>query len=612
MKLKLHLFLTIVVAFIFANTLSATTYTAILTGKWSAPLTWDGNGIPDNSGTADVIINDGVAVTNDVNFIVHNVTIGLGGAGGTLQTSKTLDTVNTMLVNGDISILANSIFRAQTNTLTNGNLINTLELKGNLTHNGSILDFRSGTAGSTLGVIDLTLSGTTDQTLTVNGAYSAANGDFNAITINKPSGKVILGSNIIMDAGSSGTLVPPQPILTLTKGIIETGNFIWVFLNSTGANITGNSSASYINGTMGQAMSNTAGASKNFPVGDANAYRLFNLRSTTSGLASGHYAIVKCIHGDANTGTSTLVGGIDRVSHVRYYQIGFGKTVGTVTAMSFDRFSPSYGADDGVVPGNQNLRVAYSTDSRATWTMIPQTITHTTVIAASDPQTMIFPDAITPISLPASGLGNLYVALADVTGGENPLPVELSSFASAVNGRDITLNWETKTEVNSDKFVIERTINDNLKWEAVASVKAAVLSNSPKQYSFTDKNLQAGKYQYRLKMIDNDGSFDYSVIVETEVAVPHNFDLSQNYPNPFNPSTKINYDLPSDSKVTLEVYNISGERIAQLVNENQSVGFYSVNFMNKNISSGVYFYRINAIDKTTENNFSEIKKNDSY
>ena len=109
-------------------------------------------------------------------------------------------------------------------------------------------------------------------------------------------------------------------------------------------------------------------------------------------------------------------------------------------------------------------------------------------------------------------------------------------------------------------------------------------------------------------MIDFDGSFQYSKIVETEIALPKNFSLSQNYPNPFNPSTKINYSLPFESKVTLEVYNVSGERIAQLVNESQSAGFYSANFINKNVSSGVYFYRIIAIGNTGGNNFSEIKK----
>jgi Secretion system C-terminal sorting domain len=187
-----------------------------------------------------------------------------------------------------------------------------------------------------------------------------------------------------------------------------------------------------------------------------------------------------------------------------------------------------------------------------------------------------------------------------------PCPVELSSLVSAMQGRDVVLNWETKTEKNSDKFEVERSTN--LTWTNIGSVKASVLSNSPRQYSFTDKNLQTGKYQYRLKMIDNNGSFQYSKIVETQVALPKNFELSQNYPNPFNPSTQINYSLPSDSKVTLEVYNINGDRIVLLVDQNQSAGFYTVNFNNKNISSGVYFYHLVAVDKATGNNFSSVKK----
>jgi hypothetical protein len=145
-------------------------------------------------------------------------------------------------------------------------------------------------------------------------------------------------------------------------------------------------------------------------------------------------------------------------------------------------------------------------------------------------------------------------------------------------------------------------------WVNVGFVKAAVLSNSPKQYSFTDKNLQAGKYQYRLKMIDNDGSFEYSKIVETEVASPKNFELSQNYPNPFNPSTKINYQLPVDAKVLMEVYNIAGQKVIELVNQEQSAGYYTVDFGASKLSSGVYIYHIVASDKATGNNFSAIKK----
>jgi len=94
--------------------------------------------------------------------------------------------------------------------------------------------------------------------------------------------------------------------------------------------------------------------------------------------------------------------------------------------------------------------------------------------------------------------------------------------------------------------------------------------------------------------------------------IPDKFTLEQNFPNPFNPSTKINYNLPVDSKVTLEVYNIIGNRISQLINKEQSAGSYSVNFnsssLNKNISSGVYFYKLTAVSKISGNNFSSIKK----
>jgi hypothetical protein len=191
------------------------------------------------------------------------------------------------------------------------------------------------------------------------------------------------------------------------------------------------------------------------------------------------------------------------------------------------------------------------------------------------------------------------------------LPVELASFISVPNGRTVQLNWETKTEKNSDKFLIDRKTTAT-NWITVGSVKAAVLSNSPKFYTFTENNLQSGKYQYRLKMIDNDGSFEYSKVVEAEITTPKIFELSQNYPNPFNPSTKINYNIPFDSKVTLEVYNVTGERIGLLVNEEQSAGYYSVDFnsslINRSLSSGVYFYRITAINKVMANNFSSIKK----
>ncbi|MDR3667879.1 MAG: YCF48-related protein [Ignavibacteriaceae bacterium] len=241
--------------------------------------------------------------------------------------------------------------------------------------------------------------------------------------------------------------------------------------------------------------------------------------------------------------------------------------------------------------------IASTTDGGTTWSQ-SSSGTSTDLVGVS------FTD---PNNGTAVGMGGTIIRLIP----EGLLPVELTSLTSVSNGRTIQLNWGTKTEKNSNKFNVERKSN-SADWQTVGSVKASVLSNSPKKYSFTDSKLQSGKYQYRLKMIDNDGTFNYSNLIESEVALPMTFEMSQNYPNPFNPSTKINYTLPFDSKVTLEVYNITGNKIAQLVNNDQAAGYYTVDFnssvINRNISSGVYFYRIIAFNKVDGTNFTSIKK----
>jgi len=90
--------------------------------------------------------------------------------------------------------------------------------------------------------------------------------------------------------------------------------------------------------------------------------------------------------------------------------------------------------------------------------------------------------------------------------------------------------------------------------------------------------------------------------------IPRIFELSQNYPNPFNPTTKISYSIPKNSFVKLEIFNTLGEKIAALVNEEKEVGYYDIEW-NANVSSGIYFYKIEAIpiEKPSEK-FVQIKK----
>lgn len=193
---------------------------------------------------------------------------------------------------------------------------------------------------------------------------------------------------------------------------------------------------------------------------------------------------------------------------------------------------------------------------------------------------------------------------------DNPVvPVELSSFTASMRVRDVLLNWETKTESNSSLFVIERALANDKSFVAIGQVTASGNSNSPKQYSFTDKKLQSGKYIYRLKMIDNDGTFEYSKEVEAEIALPKEYNISQNYPNPFNPSTKVDYQLPFDSKVSIELFGITGEKIATLLNNDVAAGYYTleINAAQLNLASGVYLYRITANNQAGQN-YIQVKK----
>jgi len=131
-----------------------------------------------------------------------------------------------------------------------------------------------------------------------------------------------------------------------------------------------------------------------------------------------------------------------------------------------------------------------------------------------------------------------------------------------------------------------------LNWQILGFVEGQGNSNSPKEYTFIDDNIIAGKYSFRLKQIDNDGTYEYSKSISIDFGTPAKFDLEQNYPNPFNPSTTIKYSIIKTGKVKLAVYDILGREVLVLADEVKESGFYEVNFDASYLSSGVYFYRL--------------------
>ena len=91
-------------------------------------------------------------------------------------------------------------------------------------------------------------------------------------------------------------------------------------------------------------------------------------------------------------------------------------------------------------------------------------------------------------------------------------------------------------------------------------------------------------------------------------SIPGKYELSQNYPNPFNPTTVINYALPFSSSVKIEVYNVLGENVTELLNAQKTAGYYSVNFNTTGLASGVYLYMISAKSLDGKSEYRDTKK----
>ena len=197
------------------------------------------------------------------------------------------------------------------------------------------------------------------------------------------------------------------------------------------------------------------------------------------------------------------------------------------------------------------------------------------------------------------------IQLSDTSINGGPLPVELTTFQALVEKRDVKLFWNTASETESYGFEVERReagANQNNPWTDIGLVRGAGSSSSPHQYSFVDTP-PASRIDYRLKFMNQDGSFRFSPSVEVQFgSIPATYSLAQNYPNPFNPTTVISFQLPVTSRTTLRIYDVLGREVVTLVDEVRPAGTYTLRWDAAQNSSGIYFYRLQA------GNFTATKK----
>lgn len=270
---------------------------------------------------------------------------------------------------------------------------------------------------------------------------------------------------------------------------------------------------------------------------------------------------------------SGVSGALNNVSTIRYWEIFYDTRRLSSTADITFTYDP---ATDAISDEN-SLTLAYRTDYSQDWTEW--------VGVVQDQGN----NTLTAISV---HLGDSQWILAS-TSSNNALPVELTTFSANRTGRDIRLFWTTASETDNYGFDVERS-RDAISWVKIGFVHGHGSIATPKDYSFLDVEPGDGAFYYRLKQIDGNGGFEYSKAIGIEDLRPAQIMLKQNYPNPFNPTTVISFGLPEATFVSLKVFNLRGEEIAELAGSQFAAGWHSVPFDASGLPSGLYFYQIRA------------------
>jgi Secretion system C-terminal sorting domain len=168
-----------------------------------------------------------------------------------------------------------------------------------------------------------------------------------------------------------------------------------------------------------------------------------------------------------------------------------------------------------------------------------------------------------------------------------PLPINLSLLdAKKYNDKQNLVSWTTESEKNGSLFEVEKSINGK-SWAKIGEVNAAGTTARRENYSFVDKNPAAKNY-YRLKMLDRDGSFDYSKIVSVNNG---NSVIVSLYPNPVREALNLNIEGEQINEVTTQVINTCGQVV--LVSRNtvgRSNGLISLD--TNELQAGIYFIRV--------------------
>lgn len=188
-------------------------------------------------------------------------------------------------------------------------------------------------------------------------------------------------------------------------------------------------------------------------------------------------------------------------------------------------------------------------------------------------------------------LGSVNVIIDDLTFTATSLPVEIASFEAVADGEVVQLAWRTTSERNNAGFEVQ--VRSQGDFTPVGFVDGQGTTSTPQAYTYRVDNLMPGRYEFRLKQVDLDGTFTYSPVVAVSVEVPGTYALSDVYPNPFNPRAQFTLAVEQAQHVRIAVYNLLGEEVA-LLHDGTLAGetTHTFAFEAGTLPSGLYLVRV--------------------
>ncbi len=512
--------------------------------------TLTGNGTIDvnNIGTGDNFGNQYGMTTQTMTNLVVKYT-------GTSNQQIGANTFGTVIIANSNGVSAiGTITIGKNLTLSSGTLSaswQTINIGGNITGTGS--NFSAGTG-------QVVMNGSSSQFIT--------GVTFNDLIIDNTSGGVTLishGNSTVSDS------------LTLTNGILTTDASDLLILTST-TPYSGGSNSSYVDGPVQNNALSGSHTSFIFPLGNSNKYAPLGIGS----IGSSATFTAQYFRSTHSASTSGISGSAPKASSIEYWtlQENTGSSSANVT------LNWKSGASSGIT--NVSDITIYFDNGGGSWADLSGTPTGTTSsgsVTASATSTQL---AATPG----------FFTFGDNT-GTNPLPVSLISFTAQYKDNQVILNWSTASEQNNSYFDVERSI-DAANWTTIDQVRGHGTTNAFNSYSSMDNLIDAipsGTFYYRLKQVDFNGAFAYSMIRSVDVAnQPYTFSA---YPNPTNSTLNVIWTNNTSGNTTVKLVNAIG-----IIVYEQSAGGMGIIQKQVDLSgltNGIYYLQIIKENNTVIN-----------